>query len=363
LCAIVCYYDMHRYYCLMLKSLLAFNASPPITNGSSIKLHQLSSQILSDRNLIPSLIDALVNFTVVQEFERLNNPRTNGLGGQSHQDMIAALIKETEQHCYEIICLLALYGPAEIQKDVLVKLFESVHQFNPRNAFSNYQLTLWTALLLVINPARLKQQCDGSVEIFKVFKQLLDQPWKNPCLKATVQFAFSVSIKYARNSLGLNIPHEINESEMVEEAVDSMAIESIHAFVAKVPKLESYTFSVDVMDSTIKNFICYFREKLNEMYNVCEDERTASSKDEAKTFSKHHFKALVELITALFTPTTPQLVSYSEQFMEPKFEALCNFTQLGKSIASPSLTIAYMGMLNVLCKSQRSSNFVFNMFK
>jgi len=160
LCAIVCYYDMHRYYCLVLKSLLAFHANPPITNESSIKLRHITSEILADRSLLPSLVDVLANFTVVQEFERLNNPRTNGLGGQSHQEMLALLIKEIEQHSYEIICLLALYGPAEIQKDSLAKLFDSVRQFNPRNAFSHYQLTLWTALLLVINPARLKQQCE-----------------------------------------------------------------------------------------------------------------------------------------------------------------------------------------------------------
>lgn len=54
---------------------------------------------------------------------------------------------------------------------------------------------------------------DGSTEVFVHFKNVLgsmtvrgstnpDIKWLNSCLKATIQLALGVSIKYARNPLG-----------------------------------------------------------------------------------------------------------------------------------------------------------------
>lgn len=50
---------------------------------------------------------------------------------------------------------------------------------------------------------------------------------------------------------------------MVNDGISNLALEFINAFILKIPKFSSYTFLVDVLDSLIKNFICYFREKVN----------------------------------------------------------------------------------------------------
>lgn len=48
---------------------------------------------------------------------------------------------------------------------------------------------------------------------------------------------------------------------MVEEAIQNYAFEFLHALILKLPQNHSkYTFLVDVLDSLIKNFICYYRE-------------------------------------------------------------------------------------------------------
>lgn len=48
---------------------------------------------------------------------------------------------------------------------------------------------------------------------------------------------------------------------MVEEAIQTYAFEFLHALLIKLPQSHSkYSFLVDVFDSLVKNFICYFRE-------------------------------------------------------------------------------------------------------
>lgn len=50
---------------------------------------------------------------------------------------------------------------------------------------------------------------------------------------------------------------------MVNDGIANLALEFINAFILKIPKFSSYTFLIDVLDSLIKNFICYFREKVS----------------------------------------------------------------------------------------------------
>lgn len=50
---------------------------------------------------------------------------------------------------------------------------------------------------------------------------------------------------------------------MVNDSIANLAFEFINAFILKIPKFSTYTFLIDVLDSLIKNFICYFREKVN----------------------------------------------------------------------------------------------------
>ncbi|KAL3092852.1 hypothetical protein niasHT_030041 [Heterodera trifolii] len=121
------------------------------------------------------------------------------------------------------------------------------------------------------------EQCDGSVEVFNNFMAVLRQPSKcdepdNFCLKGTISLALGMTIKYARNSLGLGISHELDEIELVNDGIKNMAFEYMQAFIVKAPAFFEFPFSIDVVDSLIKNFICYFRDKLVEMCNLCEEE-------------------------------------------------------------------------------------------
>ena len=206
------------------------------------------------------------------------------------------MLKSIEKHAYQVICLCALYSPLELQQSYIAKLISSLRKHQHGTPFGSFELTSWTALLLLINPVKLKQQCKlqiamilknsligaGSVEIFVCFNKMLNQQqnalkWANACLQGTIQLALGVAIKYARNSLGINlfikckfiktieglgIPHEISERDLVDEGIKKMALEFLQVFVIQMPYFHEFSFSVDLIDSILKNLICYFPEKV-----------------------------------------------------------------------------------------------------
>uniref|UniRef100_A0A914HDJ1 Uncharacterized protein n=1 Tax=Globodera rostochiensis TaxID=31243 RepID=A0A914HDJ1_GLORO len=193
----------------------------------------------------------------------------------------------------------------------------------------------------MINPVKLKQQCDGSVEVFSYFREMMrrlpkgDDP-ENFCLKGTISFAFGVSIKYARNSLGLGISHDLDETEL--------------AYIVKAPSFFDFTFTIDVVDSLIKNFICYFRDKLVELCNLCEEELYSLIEEtqrdgtrlswqnhpakRAPNFANLNFKTFLEVIATLYE--------------YPNCEGLYDFVFRNRAISAPTLKIAYLSMLTSL---------------
>lgn len=85
--------------------------------------------------------------------------------------------------------------------------------------------------------------------IFKFFaEQKLQVPRNLPCNSAYL--------------LGLEIPHDYDDIELVNSGINEMAFEFLHAYVIRNPSFTEFLLSVDVIDSLIKNFICYFPEKV-----------------------------------------------------------------------------------------------------
>lgn len=74
-----------------MKALLLFHVnnlgeSPDGSFGEQVA--KMASDLLADGTSCSELVDVLGNFSVTTEFERLNNPRTNGLGGEKHQQVV-----------------------------------------------------------------------------------------------------------------------------------------------------------------------------------------------------------------------------------------------------------------------------------
>jgi hypothetical protein len=68
------------------------------------------------------------------------------------------------------------------------------------------------------------------------------------------------------NFLGLGIPHELDEIQFVNEGINNLALEFLLAFVVQSPTFsggDDFAFTVELIDSILKNFICYFPNKLS----------------------------------------------------------------------------------------------------
>ncbi|KAI3413722.1 hypothetical protein GPALN_011205 [Globodera pallida] len=333
----------------------------------------------NNEGLVLQLLNKYVEFSERGEFDLFG--REDALKNKNRRE---AMVKTIDQHCYQVLCLAALFCPVEVQKSFADALFSHLWRLQPDRAFRPVDLALWTALLLMINPVKLKQQCDGSVEVFSYFREMMqrlpkgDDP-ENFCLKGTISFALGVSIKYARNSLGLGISHDLDETELVNDGIKNMAFEFLQAYIVKAPSFFDFTFTIDVVDSLIKNFICYFRDKLVELCNLCEEElyslieetqrdgtRLSWQNQPAKrapNFANLNFKTFLEMIATLYECEIPQIVKYSREFTDPNCEALYDFVFRNRAISAPTLKIAYLSMLTSLCKSAESANAFFNFFK
>ena len=66
-------------------------------------------------------------------------------------------------------------------------------------------------------------------------------------------------------NLGLPVPHEIDEYKFIDAGIQGMALEFLQAYIIKHSAFKNLTFTIGVLDSMIKNLICYFPEKVSDI--------------------------------------------------------------------------------------------------
>lgn len=69
--------------------------------------------------------------------------------------------------------------------------------------------------------------------------------------------------------IGLGIPHELDEIEFVNEGINNFALEFLLAFVVQSQTFcggDDFAFSIELIDSILKNFICYFPNKVKNIF-------------------------------------------------------------------------------------------------
>ena len=62
------------------------------------------------------------------------------------------------------------------------------------------------------------------------------------------------------------IPHELDEIEFVNEGINNLALEFLLAFIVQSPIFnggDDFAFTVELIDNILKNFICYFPNKVS----------------------------------------------------------------------------------------------------
>jgi nuclear pore complex protein Nup205 len=202
LCAVICYYEAHRHFILILKMLLRLKGTA--NDMMPTILVDFIDCLLKEKDLFKRVLLILQNFNVKSEFEKLQRPSVNGLGTIEHQRALAECIEDIEKSCNEILCMFCHNCPVELHAEILELLFSAMkavplEQDSLRLSVAN--LAIWTSILVFINPSKLKHS-PNLHQIFEIFHKNLYLKWNNPTACASIAFCFSIAVRCARNYPG-----------------------------------------------------------------------------------------------------------------------------------------------------------------
>uniref|UniRef100_A0A7E4WAH4 Nucleoporin NUP188 homolog n=1 Tax=Panagrellus redivivus TaxID=6233 RepID=A0A7E4WAH4_PANRE len=365
LCAVVCYYEAHRHYIIVLKLLLRLKTigDDNIPDG----LIGFVDSLLRDVRVFKRILAVVQNLKVKTEFEKLQRPQINGLGGAEHQRVLGVCILEIEKSAYEILCAFCHNCPSTLQADVLESLFAVARTMpleQEKSHLSTANLSIWTSILVFINPIKLKHT-ENIQQVLEIFKKHLFDKWENAPACASIAFCYSVAIKCSKSYPGgFTNNLDINPSNFIDTAMDNCALQFIRTCVLGTPDFDTYDFTVDIVDSFIKSFLCYFAEKVQELFAICANElsNTATYDDDYTKKPNLYYMKFLDVVTHAYAGNSPKMVALSEQFTVPQFAGLNTFVAACAEVQEPKMFLSYLETISVLCKSERTAAYVYQIF-
>ncbi|VDM98182.1 unnamed protein product [Thelazia callipaeda] len=365
LCAVVCYYDSHRFITAALKALAEFRVDEDAEK--SPELHEHLNRLLSDNTLIKRLIEILQNKSVQSELQCLHQPHVNGLGGPRHQEILRELIEETLENCSKTLYLICSSWRLEIAPPFLNELFVPLKKLQPATPFRSTYVSLWISSLILISPHNLQNMRCARDLLMAFYNEVMLEDWQDSCLQASLQFAVVVSYNW------LNVRQHmqevlggftIKEDDLLEKAVDGLAFQFIRKCIVAVPKFKENLMAFAMVDTLIKNFIAHFGNQVILLQHVGETE-LQYVEDMLECGQLHrprlHFENLIRCIADLYDGDAQHLNSLSLQFCCSEREELVKFLKNGRRLISPVLQVAYLDMLKSICKCRDSACFIFGL--
>lgn len=130
---------------------------------------------------------------------------------------------------------------------------------------------------------------------------------------------YSFTILARRGRLGTD--------DSLGDAIDMRAFHFINSKILQMHKFHENHAAVELIDLFIKHFIIHCPNRLQELFNICEEELGcieefnlgASYIDDPIDKYPLHFKILLNLIKRLYDAQTPQLVNLAKQFFTSDF--------------------------------------------
>lgn len=261
--------------------------------------------------------------SIRSEFDKLQKPNVNGLGTVEHQRVLKECILDLQKSYLEILCIFCYHCSKENQIQCLTALFEAlktVQLEQEEGCLTLPNLAIWTALLIFINPLKLRHT-ENLLEVFTCFKENLYKKWNNPAICSSLAWCFAVAVKCARNLPGgFKNEFEIDESKLVDTALDNCAFQFIRTCILDIPNVLELELVVDALDSFLKSFLSYFPEKAQELLNLCEEEISQMNPmDDERKKSRLYYLKFLGIISKLYNNSSPKIQSLCEQFTMPNF--------------------------------------------
>ncbi|EJW87352.1 hypothetical protein WUBG_01736, partial [Wuchereria bancrofti] len=365
LCAVVCYYDAHRFISAAVKALAEFKVDEKLPK--SRELFEYLNQLLSDTAFIKRLIEVLQTVNVQSELQSLHHPNVNGLGGPKHQEILRELIEETLENCAQTLHLICSCWQLESAPPFLNDLFAPLKELQPNTPFRNTHLSLWTATLILISPHNLQNMRCARDLLMGFYKEVFLEDWQDSCLQASLQFAIVVSYNWlsvhqlVQEVLG---GFSIKEDDLLEKAVDGLAFQFIRKCVISMPKFRKSFIAFATVDTLIKNFIAHLSNQVILLQHSGEIE-LQYVEEMLERGQLHrprlHFENFIRCIADLYDGDSKYLEQLSAQFCSSESEELVKFLRNCRQLISPVLQVAFLDMLKNICKCRESACFIFGL--
>lgn len=119
----------------------------------------------------------------------------------------------------------------------------------------------------------------------------------------------------------------LDSDDSLGDAIDMRAFHFINEKILQIHKFHENYAAVELIDLFIKHFIIHCPNRLQELFNICEEElcciedATYILSDQVEKYSLH-FKVFLNLITRLYDAQTPQLNNLAKQFFVSDFVSL-----------------------------------------
>ncbi|VDN26997.1 unnamed protein product [Gongylonema pulchrum] len=357
LCAVVCYYDAHRFISASVRALAELKINEEIPKSDA--LTSALNALLTDTAFVKRLIEVLQTVSVQTELQNLHQPHVNGLGGPKHQEILRELIEEILTNCAHTLYLISSSWRLDSVPPFLDNLFTPLKSLQPTALFQNAHLPLWIAALILISPHNLLNMRCASELLMAFHKHVMLDDWQDSCMRASLQFAIVVSYNWlnvhqlVQEVLG---GFAIKENELLERAVNGLAFQFIRKCVIPVPKFRENVMAFSVVDTLIKNFLAHFTNQVMLLQRAGEME-LQNVEDELQHghLSKPmlHFENLIRGIADLYDGNSIHSVHLSAQF--------CSHENNCRRLISPVLQVAFLDMVKNICKCQESAHFIFEL--
>jgi hypothetical protein len=126
---------------------------------------------------------------------------------------------------------------------------------------------------------------------------------------------------------GLARRGRLESEDSLGDAIDMRAFHFIHGKILQMHKFHENYAAVELIDLFVKHFIIHCPNRVQELFNTCEDELDCMEEVDVNSVDQAdrcplHFKVLLNLITRLYEGKTPQLVALAKQFFNLDFVSL-----------------------------------------
>ncbi|VDK74292.1 unnamed protein product [Litomosoides sigmodontis] len=370
LCAIICYYDAHRFISAALKALAEFRVDEKVPKPR--ELFEYLNHLFNDIAFIRRLIDVLQTVSVQSELQSLHHPHVNGLGGRKHQEIasllkLRELIDETLENYAQTFHLICSSWQLESTPPFLNDLFTPLKELQPNTPFRNTHLSLWIAALILISPHNLQNMRCARHLLMEFHKEVTLEDWQDSCLQASLQFAVVVSYNWlsvhqlVQEVLG---DFAIKEDDLLENAIDGLAFQFIRKCVIAMPKFRESFTAFATVDTLIKNFIAHLSNQVVLLQHSGEIE-LQYVEEMLERGQLHrprlHYENFIRCIADLYDGDSKYLEQLSAQFCSSESEELVKFLRNCRQLISPVLQVAFLDMLKNICKCRESAYFIFGL--